>query len=220
MTGISNGNGRTRPLFFELIKVSQRLPTTASVFFLILIIFLFSFFGAKLPLEAKFLFFTGGNPFKTGELWRLITPVLFHVSMLHLVSNSIGWWIFGGLIESQHGSRVLLTLSLYIAILSNLFQAWLGSNSFAGLSGVIFGLFGYMLIYSHLRPGSGLRLPKPIVWLAFINLIIGFVPGSELLIGKMANESHLGGFLVGALLGWNRACADNQEQRVLKKQEE
>lgn len=217
MSEFPKGTSEKRPLLKELIKVSQKLPVTAAVFYLISILFLLSYLGAKAPLEAKLLFFTGGNPFKTGEIWRFITPALLHVSILHIVSNSIGWWIFAGLIESRQGGRVLLVLSLYIGILSNIAQAFLGAKYFAGLSGVIFGLFGYMLIYSHLRPKTSFQLPQPIIWLAIVNLVIGFIPGFEALIGKMANAAHLSGFLVGVLLGWNRVNVDNQDQLKTNK---
>jgi GlpG protein len=123
---------------------------------------------------------------KQGEGWRLLTPVFLHGNPLHLILN-------------------VLMLFFLIAIGSNLLQGlmpkeWFGSPNFVGISGVVYGLFGFIWIKSTYRPDripqlSPLSIVFLLAWLA-----IGFLGDSGG--APMANLSHLGGLLIGMGLGW------------------
>ncbi|MEE3371719.1 MAG: rhomboid family intramembrane serine protease [Planctomycetota bacterium] len=147
---------------------------------------------------------------KKGQIWRLVTPILLHGSALHLLFNM--YWLFqlGGMIESCRGKGTLLAILLITTILSNLAQAMMpdldppltplsGTPHFVGMSGAVYGLFGYIWITGRLDPGSGMYLHPQTVLLmigwAFLCLVAPAIGGN------VANTAHFGGLLTGV------ACA-------------
>ncbi len=141
--------------------------------------------------------------FPSGEYWRLITPIFLHFGLLHIVFNGLWTWELGRRIETLQGSVQLLGITALIGIGSNLAQALVTqSGLFGGMSGVIYGYLGYMVVWSRLRPQQSFGLPGAIVafmlgWLLLC--LVGFA--GALGMGEIANAAHVGGLLMGALLG-------------------
>jgi GlpG protein len=138
-----------------------------------------------------------------GQPWRIITPIFIHYGILHVTFNCILMLQFGGVIERRHGHIRLLILIVIIAAVSNLAQTYAtGSQEFGGLSGVVFGLFGYCMSWSRLRPKEGFDLPRSFVTLMLISLVIGYLGFSRLLgLGDTANACHTAGLVSGLVLG-------------------
>lgn len=173
--------------------------------------------GDLLPLEWRFQFtFQGfgklGNyyftdhellPWQSGEWWRLVTPIFLHFSLMHVVFNSLWLWEFGRRIEQVISGRYLLVLVLVIGVLSNFAQFLsVPNNPFGGMSGVNYGLLGYLWLRCRLVPHPELQLPSGIVVVLLVFLALGFTGMLDALAGGgIANASHLGGFIVGALWG-------------------
>jgi len=87
---------------------------------------------------------------------------------------------------------------LLIALISNLAQYLFKGPSFGGMSGVVFGLFGYIWMKSEFDPGAGMFIPK-----SSVVLILGFLVICTLgLLGPIANYAHFGGLIVGMILGY------------------
>ena len=81
---------------------------------------------------------------RSGEVWRVVTPILLHVSMFALVINMLWLYELAGAIELRRGTLLLGFLVLAIAAASNLAQfAVAGNPRFGGMAAVIFGLYGY-----------------------------------------------------------------------------
>lgn len=131
------------------------------------------------------------------EPWRIIGPVFFHFSWLHIVFNTMWWWQIGGSIEKTLGKGVLINILLISAIFSNLSQFFVSGSNFGGLSGVVYALVGFVWWYGYLAPEKGLSLPKPIVGFMLFWLVLGFV---EILPVNVANTAHLIGLIAGCLL--------------------
>ncbi len=134
---------------------------------------------------------------KHGQIWRLFTPALIHFSFLHIFFNMLWLKDLGSLIETRLGSLYLLLLILAIAVGSNLAQYWWTGPNFGGMSGVVYGLFGYIWIRGRRDPASGLFIDKQTVIFMLIWLVV-----SPYLIGNIANAVHAAGLLLGALLGF------------------
>jgi membrane associated rhomboid family serine protease len=88
---------------------------------------------------------------KRGEFWRLLTPIFIHYGLMHIVLNMIWLYSFGAAVEDRRGSLIMLLLVLVLAVSSNVGQAFEASLRergalFGGMSGVGYGLFGYMAI--------------------------------------------------------------------------
>jgi len=149
---------------------------------------------------------------ETGEWWRFITPIIMHFSWLHITFNLLAWMEFASKIEREHGSLRLIALMIFIGTLSNLVQFYASGPNFGGLSGVLFGLFGYMWIYGKLNPLSGLVLRRELVIVLMLWLAFGFTPLAANVIGPIANAAHLAGLvaglsaglLVGLMARWSR----------------
>ena len=161
---------------------------------------------------------------RAGQLWRLFTPALLHFSPLHLLFNVMWLWIFGNEIEYRRGSWRLLGIILLTAAASNFAEYWLDvglnwehgrfvsetgvqpSPTFGGLSGVNFGLFGFIWIRARLLPRSTFVMPPDtVVW-----MLLWLVVCTTGLFGPIANVCHGVGLLTGMALGaaprlWHRA---------------
>lgn len=191
-------------------KLLRKTPVTAGLLVITLGLALLTNLGNNYSLVAPFSFFLmyitpepyliGGWQHLFTQPWRLITPIWLHFGILHLVFNSLWWWELGRRIELQQSGQKLLWLLLLTAILSNLAQAWQGVNLFGGLSGVIYGLLGYIWLWDKLNKPVFL-LPEGIVIFMLVWLVLGFTDVLAMVgAGNMANMAHLGGLLSGLVL--------------------
>lgn len=130
--------------------------------------------------------------------WRLVTPIFLHGNPLHLLFNMMAMHSLGTIIEIRRGPRRLALMVLAIAIISNVGQYYYSGPAFGGMSGVAFGLFGYLWMKSKFDPEFGIMLNPTSVammlgWLALG--MTGFIP-------DMANAAHFVGLIVGTVMGY------------------
>ena len=142
---------------------------------------------------------------KNGELWRILTPAFLHGSPIHLLFNMLSLASLGRLTERLEGIGRYALIILLIAIGSHLFQGlmptkWFGSPNFVGISGVIFGLLGYMGTKTTLRPDLGFQLPAQVYIMTALILVLGFSGGTKDF--QLANLAHIGGLVVGIAIGF------------------
>ena len=133
-----------------------------------------------------------------GQLWRTVTPIFVHLNPLHLLFNMLMLFQFGAMVESLKGTVRLAGLMLVTAVISNVAQAvgpgvLGGTPHFGGMSGVLYGLFGYVWVKSTFYPEPGFYLPQgtAIMLLAWLFLCMtGYL-------GPIANIAHVVGLVVG-----------------------
>ncbi|GEK47987.1 rhomboid family intramembrane serine protease [Halomonas pacifica] len=138
-----------------------------------------------------------------GQPWRLFTPALLHFGWMHLIFNMLWLWYFGRQIEALRGRGRMLLIVLLSGVGGNLAQYATGTVLFGGMSGVDFALLGYVWLMSRRAPGSGFFVPQMLVvfmlgWMVFTMTDMAAAVG----FGNVANEAHLGGLVVGLILGW------------------
>ncbi len=142
---------------------------------------------------------------KRGELWRMVTPIFLHLNMFHLAMNMFVLVSLGRIVERWVGTPRFALFVLLLAVGPNLFQglspAWMhGSPQFGGISGVLYGLFGYVWVRSSIDPSLGISIPFPIVVL-FVGMIVvglsGVIPNWH-----YADLCHLGGLLIGSAVAF------------------
>ena len=138
------------------------------------------------------------------ELWRFVTPIFLHFSLMHLLLNIGGLAAFGARVERGAGSTAMLAALLTTAIVSNVSQLlWNPSRLFGGLSGVDYGLFGFVV-------GRGRREPQVAMWrlpasfvVSMIAILAAMSSGVTELFGlSIANAAHWSGLASGAVLGF------------------
>jgi len=143
----------------------------------------------------------GLEAIRQGQIWRLFTPMFLHFGILHILFNM--WWLkdLGALIETFKGSWYMLILTLVIAAISNVAQFFWGGPMFGGMSGVVFGLLGYLWLYGKFNPASPIRLNPQIVQFVTIWFFICLTG----LVGPIANAAHGVGAGVGMAWGYLEA---------------
>jgi membrane associated rhomboid family serine protease len=140
--------------------------------------------------------FKGEDP---DQAFRFVTPIFLHAGLIHFFFNMLAQVTAAAQIEREMGSAGFIITYMAAGIFGNV----LGGN-FArpgvpslGASGAIFGMFAveWVDLFAHWR-----YIYRPVRRLVFlaINLLIGIAIG---FIPYIDNFAHLGGFLMGLLVG-------------------
>ncbi len=194
-----------------MMQVSNRLPVTTLVLIGIsLLVTFMTNFGQQFTTVFLFadnlLLLKPFGQILQGQLWRLITPTFLHFSELHLIFNCLWLWLLGGHIELKQGRVTLLSLFFIIGIGANIAQYLISGPHFGGLSGVVYGLFGYVWLQGLFNPKSGLHLEKQLVLFMLVWLVLGWTNFFGLL--SIANTAHNVGLILGLiisfLVAWRR----------------
>lgn len=134
---------------------------------------------------------------RTWQIWRYVTPIFLHFNVLHILFNMSWLRTLGNAIEFVRGTRRFLALVLFIAIVSNLAQLLLNGPAFGGMSGVDFGLIGFMWMRGKTQPQQGLALPQEQVVMSMLWMLL-CIGGA---FGPIANTAHVAGLIAGMLVG-------------------
>lgn len=141
-----------------------------------------------------------------GEPWRWLTPIFIHFSAVHLLFNVAVTTDFGRRIEFSRGSLRFAGLVAAIGVPSNLGQYLIGGNPmFGGLSGVAYGLLGYVLVSQRRFPDETAWQVHPGLAFSLILFLVIFSTGiTEAFDFYVANTAHWVGLVCGALLAMVR----------------
>jgi rhomboid protease GluP len=137
---------------------------------------------------------------RAGQLWRLVTPVFLHASILHIAFNMYALFIFGRGIEARYGHRRFLLLYFLAGYAGNVMSFLFTANPSLGASTAIFGLIaaeGVFIVQNRALLGSRVnRSLMNLLYIAGVNLLIGFTTTG------VDNWGHIGGLLGGFLFAW------------------
>ncbi len=141
---------------------------------------------------------------RSGQFWRLVTPIFLHFDALHLIFNMFWLLDLGSMIEARQSPLRLAAKVVLIAAVSNLAQYFaggpafsLGGPRFGGMSGVIYGLFGYIWMRGKFDPRSGFHLDPASVTILVVWFFVCLTP----LMGSVANMAHAAGLALGLIWG-------------------
>lgn len=136
---------------------------------------------------------------RAGEYWRLLTPIFIHFGPLHLVFNMMWLFQLGCMIEARRGVSTLAALVIVTGTLPMLAQYLVSGPGFVGgMSGVVYGLAGFVWLRGRKDPASGVGL-DPQSWIIMMIWLVLCLTGA---MGRIANTAHLAGLLIGLLWGW------------------
>jgi len=138
------------------------------------------------------------NQLAYSQIWRFVTAIFLHGSLIHLMYNMFALFFFGIALEKLIGSRRFLLVFFGSGIIANLVSINFYDSSL-GASGAIMGIIGTLTIIKPLMMvwAFGLILPMfiaAILWVA--GDILGVFMPSD-----VGNIAHLSGIGVGFLLG-------------------
>jgi membrane associated rhomboid family serine protease len=132
-----------------------------------------------------------GLAVNNGQYYRLITVALVHGGWVHLICNMLALFSIGTPIENFYGKNKYV-LILFTSLISGSLASYLFNplnTSAVGASGMIFGLFGALVVTGK-RMGANLKEASTLI---AVNLAIPFlIPGIDW-------KAHLGGLVGGCL---------------------
>lgn len=148
------------------------------------------------------------------QVWRFITPVFLHASLVHLSLNLLSTAVIGSGLENGLGCWKLSTLYFVSSIGGVIFSCTFNPLTYSvGASTAIFGLIGFYIAYlciewnrlSETNPMQRFTLIIFILLILMFNITIGITEAN------VDNLGHLGGLIVGIIMGF--AIAENDERR-------
>ncbi|QOL32245.1 rhomboid family intramembrane serine protease [Bifidobacterium eulemuris] len=131
--------------------------------------------------------------------WTWLTSMFLHApSMLHILFNMLALYSVGPILERMMGHWRYLALylisgfggSVGLLVWARLTGDWF--TAAYGASGALFGLFAALLVV-YRRIGVDIR--SMLIWMG-INFLM------PLVVGNIAWQAHVGGFVVGGALTW------------------
>jgi GlpG protein len=185
----------------QIFKRSDAAPLTLSLIIICVGVMLIGGFNPSFANVHWLLMSETGYGFlpevRSGQVWRLITPIFIHFSLTHILFNMWMLYDFGRMLEISQGTKKFALLVVVIGIGSNLGQYIIGGPGFGGFSGVLYGMFGYIWVRSQCEPSSGLMLSSMTV----IIMLVWFFICLFGMMGPVANGAHAVGFVMGMIWG-------------------
>jgi len=151
------------------------------------------------------------NPFyvlEQGEFHRLFTAMFLHGDITHIIFNMLSLYYIGATVERFFGTVRFAIIYLLGGLGGSVLSVLLnGDDVFSvGASGAVFALVGAELIflYQHRKLlGQMARQQfRNLLFIAGMNLLIGFVGNAAAAGVRIDNWGHLGGLAGGLALAW------------------
>lgn len=136
-----------------------------------------------------------------GQWWRLLTPMVLHGNLTHLLFNSWALYALGTEAERVYGTPRFLALYLLSGLAGSIASYVFNPGALSvGASGAIFGMLGALAAFAFTsRSFVGWEASKmqlgQMATLAAINLAFGFV------VPNIDNSAHIGGLIIGGIGG-------------------
>jgi membrane associated rhomboid family serine protease len=177
---------------FELWMENQRTPF--SVLFLVLVVLVG---GAQFATPGLGISEAGlvKTRYLAGENWRIFTAAFLHGNLIHFILNMSALWYLGRRVEilarwpHLAGAFFLSIIGAGWATVS-----WLPNQTSVGVSGVVCGLLGFLLVFETLhRP----LVPRP-ARRRLAGILVSLIVIGTLGFKFVDNAAHLGGLVTGA----------------------
>ncbi|WP_427133285.1 rhomboid family intramembrane serine protease [Pseudarthrobacter sp. S9] len=138
----------------------------------------------------------GLRPRRLDGILDILTFPLLHANLAHLISNTLPLMIFGFLVFLS-GLRVFVT-ALASSWLGSGAVVWLigGFNITVGASGLVFGLFAFLLVRGFFNRNWWQILLSVVLFMAYGGILFGILPTVASFVSWQA---HLGGAIGGVL---------------------
>jgi GlpG protein len=182
----------------EIQQVSMG-PVTKYVIVFCVIIFILGYYKIVPELyPVMMLTPTYFSNFKFSEFWKLVTPAFVHFGLIHILFNMMWMKDLGKIVEVERGGNFLILFIIIVSAISNSAQFFSTGANFGGMSGVVYGLLGYLWMYKKFNKNARFSLPKNDVM-----IMVGwfFLCLSGILVFSIANMAHALGLTIGMLVG-------------------
>ncbi len=137
-------------------------------------------------------------PRRAGGLLGLVTAPFVHANLSHLAANLPPFIVLGALVLRRGGHSFVVT-AVTVALISGGLLWLLGRKAaHVGGSGVIFGLFGYLIGIAYVTRGAWDLLIAVAVLVLYGGMLAGLKPARN----GTSWEGHLFGLLAGLAKVW------------------
>ena len=152
-------------------------------------------FGAQV-VTANAVVAWGIQPRTKQGLWGILFAPFLHGSPQHLLANTVPLLVLGWLIMLRDAKH-FIPVTLLAMLGSGLFAWTFGASGSVhiGASGVVFGYLGFLIFAGWFARSLGAIALSILVTVLWGGLVFGVLPGQP----GISWESHLGGFVGGAL---------------------
>ena len=133
-----------------------------------------------------------------GETWRLFTAMFLHIGATHLISNLIGLFWLGPIIEGHYGHLRFAAIYLLGGLLGSVASYAFSPALSAGASGAVFALLGATIVYFYRYRENMGRQGQSMLQSALVILVINLVLGFS--ISNVDNWGHMGGLAGGVIV--------------------
>lgn len=137
-------------------------------------------------------------PRTAAGLVGIVTAPFVHGGLAHLLANLPPFLVLGALVL-RRGEGVFARVTSLVALASGAL-VWLFGRSAAhmGASGVVFGLFGYLVAFAYFHHTLANVVVAVLVVLAYGSMLAGMRPARN----GTSFESHVFGLLAGVATAW------------------
>ena len=155
----------------------------------------------------------GIRPRHIGSLPGIIWSPFLHVSLAHLLANTVPLALLGAIL-CLRGRGEFITVALAGIVISGALTWLIGRNAYhVGASGLIFCFFGYLVSLALFERKIGNLLLSILCIVGYGGIVRGILPTSN----AVSWEGHLAGFISGITLAWflsnvKRADADDSSK--------
>lgn len=178
---------------FDLWMGAQRTLITLLLLAVLGMVGLTQFFTSGLGIEEAGLV---KERYAWGESWRLFTGAFLHGNVIHFILNGSALWYLGRRVEIL-ARWPHLTAVFFMSVVGAGWAsiAWMPVQTSVGVSGVVCGLLGFLLVFETLH--------RPLVPRPARRRLLGIL-GSLVVVGFVGfrfidNAAHFGGLVTGAI---------------------
>ena len=180
---------------FELWLDSQRSLLTFGALLLVAAVG-----GVQMLTEGKGIAAAGlvKPAYHAGETWRIFTAAFMHGNLIHFAMNESALWYLSRRVEILAGWPHLAAVFILSTVGAGWATVtWLPTQTSVGVSGVVCGLLGFLLVFETLH--------RPLVPTSARRRLLGILV-SLVVIGTLGfkfidNAAHFGGLVAGACYG-------------------
>lgn len=126
----------------------------------------------------------------------LITYVIGHADMAHLLGNMTFILLLGPILEEKYGSKLLLIMMLLTAIFTGLLNIFLFDTGVLGASGIVF-MFIILVSFTNVKQGE-----IPVTFILVMLLFVGKEVMQSLENDQVSQFAHILGGICGSFFGF------------------
>lgn len=140
-----------------------------------------------------------GEDIWNGQLWGLLSSNFVHLELWHIAANLYWLWQLGKKVEYEKRFFRFFFIALTTGLISSIYQLAFSDETGIGLSGIVYGLFGYLLVQGRYQEQFRGHLTQKTICFFLVWLVLCFVLtyAGELNAG---NAGHVSGLVWGGIL--------------------